>query len=445
MPLFAAIAPLLFALLALPAAGQERAVLAEETGGTASVSLRVTGTGTLVPRPGSDPLGASVEATYRFRARRVPVEGDGPTGRREVRFYDAAGSELTVGPQPTYARLRPDRRLIVATGAPRGVTVLCPASPLRYGELELLDTPLDPLLVGGLLPAGSVAAGETWEPADWVAPALAGVEAVAESSLRCELTALTAGEARGSFEGTVAGATDGASVRVTLAGTFAFDRAAGRVTAAELEQVVRSSPGPISPGADLKFSAKLTVDPAADAGPLTPAALAAAADAVATPEETAARERAELVTPWGPRAVLDRGWRFVNQTRRAAVLLRLENGRPRLAATLSPADAGAAGEPPDAAAFADSVRETLADRPGRIEREAALDLGDDPADRGRALLLVRVTGRDPADEPQVRDHYLLQNADGRRAEVVLSYPPDAAAEADAAAFPLLDALRWPAD
>ena len=54
-----------------------------------------------------------------------------------------------------------------------------------------------------------------------------------------------------------------------------------------------------------------------------------------------------------------------------------------------------------------------------------------------------MTGRDPAGEPQVRDHYLLQDVGGERAEVVLSYPPDAAETAEAAAFPLLDALRWP--
>ena len=93
----------------------------------------------------------------------------------------------------------------MATGVPRGISVLSPVGPLRYGELELLDTPLDPLLIDGLLPTGSVADGESWRPADWVAPALAGVEAVSESSLECELTALTADRAEGTFEGTVEG------------------------------------------------------------------------------------------------------------------------------------------------------------------------------------------------------------------------------------------------
>ena len=431
-----------------PAAAQERAVLSEDPTGTHAVVLAVTATGTVTPRPGADPLPAKVRASYRFRTRPLPAFGEGPTGRRAVRSYAAAGSELTVGPQPTYARLRGSRRLVVATGAPTGVEVLAPAGPLRYGELELLDTPLDPLLVGGLLPTGSVAVGDRWEPAEWVGPALAGVEAVGENALACELVALTRSEARGTFRGTVSGATDGAPVTVTLDGSFTFDRAAKTITAAALEQVVTSDPGPISPGANLTFTADLTRTPGSDGGPLDPAGLRAAAEAVRTPESIEAAKRAELVTPWGARAVLDRNWRFVTQTDAASVVVRMDRGAPSLAATLLPLpdadDAGSDGTaaPPDEAAFAARVRNTLARDPGRIDTTARLDLPN-PDDAGRALLLVRVLGEDPAGEPRVRDHYLV--ADGaKRAEVVFSYPPDREAEAGETIFPLLDALRWPA-
>ena len=429
------------ALLAAPAAspegGDDRAVLAESFRGTARATLSVSASGELVPRPGADPLETAVVATYAFRTRRIPADGDGPTGRRAVRYYATAGSELKVGKQPTYARLRPDRRVIVATGSPRGVDVLCPTAPLRYGEIELLGTPLDPLLVGGLLPAASVAAGETWEPPDWVAPALAGVEAVAESDMTCELTTLTAREARGTFEGRVAGATDGAEVAVTLAGTFAFDRRRGLVTAAELEQTVRSTPGPVSPGAKLSLTAKLAVEPADD-GPLTAAALAAARAAVADPDSVAENSRAELVTPWGPRAALDRGWRFVNQTARAAVLLRLENGAPAVAATLAPADAAAGG---DLDAFAASVRDRL---PGgaRVTEETTLNIAGD-ADPGRSVLLVRIAAADAAGNPRIEDRYLVSTGAGDRAEVTVTYAPADAELAETVAFPLLDALRWP--
>ena len=422
-----------------PAAADDRAVLNESFAGTAEVALTVSATGTLTPRPGAEPLDADVRAKYAFRTRRIPAEGDGPTGRRAVRYYSAAGSELTVGKQPTYARLRPDRRVIVATGTPRGVDALCPAAPLRYGELELLGTPLDPLLVGGLLPAASVAVGDGWTPPGWVAPALAGVEAVAETKLRCELTALTAAEARGAFSGEVSGATDGAEVAVTLAGTFTFDRRNGLISAAELEQTVTSSPGPISPGADLKLTATLTAGPT-DAGPLTAAALVAARAAVATPETVAENSRAELVTPWGPRAELDRGWRFVTQTARAAVLLRLENGAPALAATLSPVEPNV-GEGPDA--FAAAVRDRLPEG-GRVIEETTLEVVDD-ADPGRSVALVRVAAADAGGAPRLEDHYLVASGAGDRAEVVLTYAPAAADLAEAAAFPLLDALRWPAE
>ena len=432
---------------AVPAAcGQERAVLAEAPSGTRAVTLTVAAEGTITPRPGSDPLPAEVRATYRYRSRPLPVDGEGPTGRREVRYYDAAGSELTVGPQPTYARLRGSRRVAVATGAPTGVAFLSPGGPLRYGELELLGTPLDALLVGGLLPTGSVTVGDDWEPEEWVGPALAGVEAVAENELRCELTALTDAEARGTFRGRVSGATDGAAIAVTLHGTFTFDRAAKIVSDAAVKQVVESSPGPISPGTNLTFEADLSRTPGVDAGPLDPAVLRSAAGAVRTPESIETAERVELVTPWGVRAALDRGWRFVNQTDRAAVVVRMDRGAPVIAVTLSPlpdangADGNGGDAQPDADAFERRVRRTLEKSPGTIERTASLEVPD-PADAGRALLLVRVNGESPTGEPQVRDHYLL--ADGtKRAEIVFTYPPEREAEVGELAFPLLDALRW---
>ena len=438
-------APLLLASLAAAPAPGDRAVLIERPTGTHAVLLTVAATGSVVPRPGIDPLDAAVRATYRFRTRPLAVDGEGVTGRRSVRYYDAAGSELSVGPQPTYARLRGSRRVIVASGVPRGVEVLSPAGPLRYGELELLSSPLDPLLVGGLLPTASVAVGDRWEPTDWVGPALAGVEAVSDSAIACELTGLTDAEARGRFTGKVSGAADGAAVTVTLAGTFTFDRAARAITEAELEQTVDSTPGPVSPGLDLTFTASLTRTPTDDAGPLTPAILREAAAAVRSPEEIDRAAAVELVTPWGVRAALDRGWRFVNQNARAAVVVRLENGGPVLAATLSPLEDAEGLGPPDGDAFAASVRERLAEVPGRVERTAKLDLPD-PADAGRTLLLVRVLTERPdpaggAAEPRVRDHYLV--ADGRkRAEVVFDYAPEGERIAGEEAFPLLDAVRW---
>ena len=430
----------------------DRAVLSEAADGVAAVSLRVTAEGTVIPTAGADPLEATVKAAYRFRTRRAPVGGVGPASRRAVRYYDAAGSELRVGSQPTYARLRGSRRLLVVTGTPRGVEPVCPAGPLRFGELELLGTPLDPLLVGGLLPAGSVAVGDAWEPPDWVAPALAGVEAVERRELTCELTALTDETAEGRFVGRVDGATDGAAVRTALSGTFTFDRAAGALTAVDLEQKVRSEPGPISPGAQLTFTAALRIDPTAGAGPLS-AAVAADASAAAPIVESDSDDGpragepvvsptvAELVTPWGARAVLDRGWNFVNQTDAAAVLVRLDRGRPALTATLSPRDAAAPGAPPDADAFAAQVRQRLGDDgDARVERTANLTLPDAP---DRRLVLVRVTGRDPAGAARVRDHYLVADAGGGRAEVAFTYPAELAELAEAHAFPLLDALTLP--
>ena len=449
-PASAAVAGLVATCLLTPTApGQERAVLTEAPSGVQAVTLTVAAEGTITPRLGADPLPAEVRATYRYRSRPLPVEGEGPTGRREVRYHDAAGSELTVGPQPTYARLRGSRRVAVATGAPTGVAFLSPGGPLRFGELELLGTPLDALLVGGLLPTGSVSVGDDWEPEEWVGPALAGVEAVAENELRCELTALTDAEARGRFRGKVSGATDGAAIAVTLDGTFTFDRAAKLVTAATVKQAVESSPGPISPGTNLTFEADLSRTPEVDAGPLDPAVLRSAAEAVRTPESIGDAERVELVTPWGLRATLDRGWRFVNQTDRAAVVVRMDRGAPAIAATLSAlpdardadgADGDADDAKPDADAFERRVRQTLEKSPGTIERTASLEVPD-PADAGRALLLVRVNGESPTGEPQVRDHYLL--ADGaKRAEIVFTYAPDREAEVGELAFPLLDALRW---
>ncbi|NNJ25014.1 hypothetical protein LzC2_10760 [Planctomycetes bacterium LzC2] len=436
------------ALLLVPAlthfaresAAQERAVLTESPAGTHAVVLTVSAEGTITPRVGDEPLAAEMRATYRFRTSPLPVEGEGPTGRRAVRYYDAAGLEWKVGPESTYARLRGSRRIVVATGVPTGVTVLSPGGPMRFGELDLLDTPLDPLLIGGLLPAGSVSVGDDWTPPDWVGPALASVEAIGENELRCRLTALTDKTAEGSFRGKVAGETDGAPLTVTLSGTFTFARDAKIITKATLTQKVESSPGPISPGPRLTFTADLSRTPEAAAGPLDDDALQLAREEVRTPESIKAAQQVELITPWDARATLDRDWRFVNQTAQAAVVVQMERGVPVIAATLRPLPDGEKGEEPDAGAFERRVRLTLEKTPGKIDTTATLDVPDE-ADAGRALLLVRVLGQNADGEAEVRDYYLL--ADGtKRAEIVFSYPPEKEADVGELAFPLLDAVRW---
>ena len=421
--------------LAAPAFGQTHDLSEAPDAVTERVGLAVKAEGTLTPRAGEgvQSLPISLAADYRYLERRLPADGFGPTGLKAVRFYGRAGSEIEVRRQNTFARLRDGVRLIVVEGQTRGTVVFSPDGPLRFGEVELLETPADSLLVPALLPVGPVAVGETWSPPDWLAPALCGVEAVEQSELTCTLAAVSPQNGRptaaATVRGSVRGVAEGVEVAVELDGTFTVDLNLRRLTRLVLTQKQARTVGVVTPGLDITLTATLTREAADDAEPLTEATLARAAAADGPREVIVPLENGAVLT-------LGRDWRLHLNTPRATLLFLLERGLPVCELTARPVPATDPGGHLPVEQFREDMRRALGDRLSRIDTEARVETGDD-----RFLYLIRGTGT--ADErPRVWDYYLLADARGRQASLVFAYDPGRVREMDGLAQRVAAAVRF---
>ena len=430
--------PILLAAAVLPttaAFGQTYDLSESPAATTERVVLAVSASGTLTPRAGEEveALPISLDAEYRYLERRLPAEGFGPAGLKAVRFYAKAGSEIEVQRQNTFARLRDAARLIVVEGNTRGTTVFSPDGPLRFGEVELLETPADSLLAPALLPVGTLSVGETWTPPDWLAPALCGVEAVEESTLTCTLAAVSDQNGRPTAAATVAGrvrgVAEGVEVEVDLDGTFTVDLRDRRLTRLVLTQQQKRSVGIVSPGLDLTLTATLTRTPADDPAPLTGATVDRAAAADGPREVIVPIENGAVLT-------LGRDWRLHLNTPRATLLFLLDAGRPVCELTAGPVAAADPGGHLGVDQFRADMRRALGDRLTQIDTEARVDTGD-----GRFLYLIRGTGS-TGDRPRVWDYYLLAEPGGEQASLVFSYDPDLVRRMDPLAQRIAEGVRF---
>ncbi|MFM8220136.1 MAG: hypothetical protein ACKOJF_14585, partial [Planctomycetaceae bacterium] len=214
--------------------------------------------GEIFPQPGAQSaLPLKVDAGFRYRERFLEGAGRQAQSLRSIRFYDQAGASITAGPQVSNSDLRNQTRLIVAQGTDLGVELFSPQAPLQFGELDLLHSPGDSLVIAALLPESGVEPGDRWKPEGWVLPLLAGIEAVEKGTLACRLVAVEKSIARVSFEGDITGAVLGAAARVELQGELTFDTERQCWTSLSLTQREKRAVGPVSPGLDLK--ATLTV------------------------------------------------------------------------------------------------------------------------------------------------------------------------------------------
>ena len=186
-----------------------------------------------------------------------------PAGRdalafRAVRKFQLTNLKTTVGGHLTEVTLPSEASLILSEGFREGIRHYSPNSKLTRDSLDLLEIPGDPLVLAALLPLEEVEVDDEWEPSDWVAQMLTGVEAVESSELKCQLTAANSVSAKVKFSGEVKGQRFGANTTVDVEGTLIFDLRTSHVARTQAIYNIKSDVGTVDPGLDLVVSSNLS-------------------------------------------------------------------------------------------------------------------------------------------------------------------------------------------
>ncbi|MBT6497579.1 MAG: hypothetical protein HOL01_23960 [Planctomycetaceae bacterium] len=327
-------------------------------------------------------LELKVAADHRFRERRLSGTGRGPAALRSLRDYDTAQAKIVVAGQTSSSRLRANRRRSVAQGRRDGVVSYSPTGSMTSGEVELLEVPADSLALLALLPLNPIEVGDTWEPASWAVQMLTGTEAILKSKLTCKLDKVASDTAHVSFNGSIEGATDGASTEIKLTGNYQFDLKRGFIKQAEMTQTEKRTVGAVSPGMNIEAKVILKRQLAKTPGPLTTAAVE---QIPLEPPESAMQ--LTLQTPWNVRLNHGRDWSLFHQSGDTAVLRLLDAGSLIAQCNMTHITSAAAGKHTSEEQFQNDVRQALGKRLKTITKAEQLEVTD-----GRFLYRVTAVG-----------------------------------------------------
>lgn len=387
---------------------------------TDRVRMRLELTGEIFAPAGRDApplrLPTALDAMFDFRESMIPGEDDVV----ERRYADAT-ADLRIDAGTRRIALAPDARVV------RFVLEGTTPSPflvdgfLSREELDLLETPFDPLLAAAVRADRSVAEGETWDlPAD-VAAGLLAIDTIESGGLEATLAEVVDGRATVAVAGIVDGAADGVPTHVTVEGTFTFpiDTAdEGRFTLQRRPEAAtailreRREAGHVAPGFDVEARVSFARTPDADT-----------ADRVATddapdadlPDRRRGPGRPGLV--WHRDAlgrfeiVHDSDWRTIEDGVDGLVMRLVDRGALVAQSSVTALPRASAASPPTIAEVERDLAGSLAGQFGAVEHSSEATRSD-----GVRIVRVIATGR-AGDLPFRWIHAVLTDGQGHRLAV----------------------------
>lgn len=309
-----------------------------------------------------------VETRLEFVEKAVAVGKDG-AATRVVRRVERAGAAINGEVRATSAAIRPEVALLVAEPRDGQVVVVSPGGPLTRAELEVVQGPGDPLALAALLPAAAVAKGETWTVGNDAARSLSGYDTLDDNALKATLESIDEVRAVVRLKGAVRGSYLGGPGTITIDGSFAFDRKAGRVEALAVERAEVRKPGPVEAGLDIKSTLRVSRK-----GVETPSELSDANFAGVPLEVDADRELLLFKAPDGKyQLVHDRDWHIDWDSERQTILKRLDKGRFVAQCNLSTGPNAGKGRHEDPARLRDDVKKAVGARFVSVVGEGVVD------------------------------------------------------------------------
>lgn len=397
----------------------------ERVGETTRVVIELKGEGLF--KTGAEPSAATARAAEAPRARAIKVEtrlefiekvlevaADGAAAKA-IRRVERAGAAINGEVRATSATVRPEVALLVAAMKGGQVVVVSPGGPLTRAELEVVQGPGDPLALAALLPAASVARGDSWTVGNDAARSLSGYDALDDNALKATLESLDGARAVVRLAGQVRGSYLGGPGTITLDGSFAFDRKAGRVESLEVRRAEVRRPGPVEAGLDIKSTLKV-----ARRGIETPSELSAANLSGVPTDVDPERELLAFRSPDGKyQLVHDRDWHIDWDSERQTILKRLEKGRFVAQCNLAAGPNAGKGRHEDPARLRDDIKKAAGARFVALVGEGTVD----GAPAGGYRYKVTVQGRE-AKADILWYYYLIAGPQGDQVLAIFTLGAD---------------------
>ena len=334
-------------------------------GGATRIQANLKGEGLFLqaPAPGTPkgqvpkPLTLKVEVRLDYFDRVLKRDGSGRPSRSARRIV-RAGSAIN-GEVRTFATaIRPAVAIVVAETKPEGVLLFSPGGPFSQSELELLEVPGDPLILGELLSAKAVAAGDRWTVGEAAARALSSYDSIVTNSLEASLETIDDANAHFKLTGEVKGSRFGGEGTIKYEGSFTFDRKAGRVSKLSLERAEIRRPGLVEEGLDVKSSLTLTLASAETPVELTDDTL----ERIGITSN--AKNLAILFTSPDGKYTLthDRGWHLYWDSPKLTVFKRIEGGRLIAQCNVTAGPTAGKGKHQDPNQFREDIKKSLGPR-----------------------------------------------------------------------------------
>ncbi len=352
---------------------------------------------------------------------------DATAAIRTNRRYRRATAAVQVGDRVSRATLGADARDVIVELIGTTPTPSLAESFLSRQEAELLDTQFDPLLLQRLAPKAPVAKGEPWKvPADVVAGLLA-IDTVTDGGIDVTLVETGDDGATLGLTGTVIGAIDGVSTRITVKGTALASWApakradywhiAGPMYRLDVTLDEKREAGWVAPGldveatitmrrgdvpADVAWSGKHRLDPPAPGRPTG---------------------HSRLGTVWHRHPhgrytlVLDRRWRVVEDGPEGLVMRLVDHGALVAQCSMLPLPRSAPDALPTVDEVSRDVEASLGEQFGQIAAAEAMTRDD-------GTHMVRVMAEGSAEGRPFRwIHVVLTNPEGYRSAVTFMLEP----------------------
>jgi hypothetical protein len=354
-------------------------------------------------------LPMSVLANVGFDEATLAVDAAGRPVR-SLRYYDDTRAVIKIDKGAEKPSVAPARRLIVAQRKEKSTCDLyCPSESLAREELDLVDLPGHSLVLDDLLPAQSVALGESWKLTDDTLTALLCLDAVGWSDVQCVLGEVKDQVADIAAAGNVSGATGGIATDIELKIKLKFNLASGRITDFAMLIKEKRAVGHIGPGLDTVAKVLVKITPINASRTLTRELISRAPKA-ATPEQ--------LALNYAPkhgrfRFDYERRWYITGDEPKLAVLRLLDRGE--LVAQCNISALPPVTKPVELAEFQRDVERSLGKNFGQWA-----SAGQSTTSAGYVVFRAVVHGT-VGQLPIEWVYYLVQDRQGRRVSLAFTY------------------------
>jgi hypothetical protein len=386
------------------------------------------------------PLKESASATHEYVERVLEGAADG-SAARAARFYRTAKVGITVADNKIERGLRKDRCLVICDRQKDGLLTYAVHGTLTREELQLTEH-FDSLALTGLLPDHAVALGETWKLANPVVQALCRFDGLRSQELTCKLEQVKDEVATVAVSGTASGIDLGATVKLKVTASYAFDLKGKRITSLTWKQSEKREQGPVSPAATVDVAITLArtlvpTDAEVNDNALVPWPRGESA------EEKLRLAQLQLLTYAEPKGRYTlthaRDWHLVGGTEVHQVFRLMDKGEFVAQATLSPWKKTEPGKH----LTGDEFREIISETPGWVQ-EKLLKTEEVPSAAGTGYWIYQVTAEGVMQGVSALQHfYLLAGPQGEQMLVTFTMTPAQASKLGTRDLDLLRAVSFP--